>query len=52
MRAGLVTSCGREGLFTAGYLGLAPVLADQIHRETGVGGKLGSFLGACCAGEP
>ena len=49
---GLVTSCGREGLFTAGYLGLAPVLADQIHRETGVGGKLGSFLGACCAGEP
>ena len=47
---GLATSCGREGLFTAGDLGLAPVLADQIHQEFGVGGKLGSFLGACCAG--
>ncbi len=45
-----MTSCGREGLFTAGYLGLAPVLAEQIHQELGVGGKLGSFLGACCAG--
>ena len=49
-RPGLVTSCGREGLFTAGYLGLAPVLAEQIREEFGVGGKLGSFLGACCAG--
>ena len=29
---------------------LAPVLAEQIREEFGVGGKLGSFLGACCAG--
>ena len=47
---GLATSCGREGLFTAGCLGLAPVLAEKLHSDFGVESKLGSFLGACCAG--
>ena len=47
---GLATSCGREGLFTAGYLGAAPVLAARLKESFGVEGKLGSFLGACCAG--
>ena len=28
---GLFTSCGREGLFTAGYLGAAPVIAGAGH---------------------
>jgi solute carrier family 25 carnitine/acylcarnitine transporter 20/29 len=47
---GLATSCGREGMFTAGCLGLAPVLAEKLHSDFGVESKLGSFLGACCAG--
>lgn len=47
---GLATSCGREGLFTAGYLGVAPVLAAKLKESFGVEGRLGSFLGACCAG--
>ena len=47
---GLATSCGREGLFTAGYLGAAPVLAAKLKESFGVDGKLGSFMGACCAG--
>lgn len=47
---GLLTSCGREGLFTAGYLGAAPVIAEKLKNQFGVEGKLGSFLGACAAG--
>ena len=47
---GLFTSCGREGLFTAGYLGAAPVIAEEIRERFGIEGKFGSFLGACCAG--
>jgi len=47
---GLACSCGREGLFTAGYLGAAPVIAEKLKNDFGIEGKIGSFLGACCAG--
>lgn len=30
---GLVTSCGREGLFTAGYLGIAPVIQRTLTEQ-------------------
>ena len=30
--AGLFMSCGREALFTAGYMGLGPVAASMLAR--------------------
>ena len=30
---GLATSCGREGLFTAGYLGIGPVFAERLRSQ-------------------
>mmetsp|Transcript_37403 Transcript_37403/g.74077 ORF Transcript_37403/g.74077 Transcript_37403/m.74077 type:complete len:176 (+) Transcript_37403:99-626(+) len=30
---GLVTSCGREGLFTAGYMGLGPALSQKLRDD-------------------
>ena len=30
---GLATSCGREGLFTAGYLGIGPVFAERLRNQ-------------------
>jgi hypothetical protein len=37
---GLITSCGREGLFTAGYLGIGPVFAEKLRRRA-------AFLALC-----
>ena len=47
---GLVTSCGREGLFTAGYLGLGPVLSERLRTAYGLQKKVSDLVGASCAG--
>jgi hypothetical protein len=47
---GLVTSCGREGLFTAGYLGLGPVLSERLRAAYDLQKKVGDMAGATCAG--
>lgn len=47
---GLVTSCGREGLFTAGYMGIGPVFAEKIEKNYGFGTYISKILGACGAG--
>jgi len=47
---GLSTSCGREGLFTTGYLGLTPVLSNYFitnHQTTNYKAKIYSSL---CSG--
>jgi len=46
---GLETSCGREGLFAAGYLGLGPVFAEYLRANHGMGGSA-DFAGAAGAG--
>lgn len=46
---GLETSCGREGLFAAGYLGMGPVFAEQLRANYGMGGSA-DFAGAVGAG--
>ena len=46
---GLETSCGREGLFAAGYLGLGPVFADYLRSNYGMSGGA-DFAGAAGAG--
>jgi len=45
---GLITSCGREGLFTAGYLGLGPVFAEKLSNS--MGGMQAKVIGAILAG--
>jgi hypothetical protein len=48
---GLFTACGREGLFTAGYLGIGPVFADKLRDEGYIANhKAASFVGAAGAG--
>jgi len=47
---GLFASCGREGLFTAGYLGIGPVFAEKLETSHGVQKPLAKFLGAAGAG--
>jgi len=47
---GLETSCGREGLFAAGYLGLGPVFAEQLRKSYGVSEPTSNFAGAAGAG--
>jgi solute carrier family 25 carnitine/acylcarnitine transporter 20/29 len=47
---GLTTACGREGLFTAGYLGLAPTVAMLLQEQYGVAPTQASILGAIPAG--
>jgi hypothetical protein len=46
---GLVTSCGREGLFTAGVLGIAPVFANTLKEDYGFN-ELAKPCGAVGAG--
>ena len=46
---GLETSCGREGLFAAGYLGLGPAFADMLRTSYGMG-ETADFAGAAGAG--
>jgi len=48
---GLFCACGREGLFTAGYLGLGPVFADSLRDGGYIGNvQVASFVGAAGAG--
>lgn len=47
---GLVTSCGREGLFASGYLALGPVFAQTLKEQYLLEGTLGDFTGASGAG--
>ena len=48
---GLVTSCGREGLFVAGYVGMGPVFADTLKEKEIIKDEgLASFAGASGAG--
>jgi hypothetical protein len=50
MFRGLTVSCGREGIFTAGYLGLGPVFARRLKDGYGVSSSIGDFAGAVGAG--
>jgi hypothetical protein len=47
---GLITSCGREALFTAGYLGIGPVIAKEIRQRYDVNAGSAKLLGAAGAG--
>ena len=47
---GLETSCGREGLFCAGYLGMGPVFAEQLQQRYDMKPATASFAGAAGAG--
>lgn len=47
---GLTTSCGREGLFCAGYLGVGPVFAQWLRDREIVDGSVADFAGASGAG--
>lgn len=47
---GLATSCGREGLFTAGYLGMGPVFGNKLRDNYGLSKGVADFGGAACAG--
>ena len=46
---GLATSCGREGVFCAGYLGLSPTI-KQWGMDAGYGAAASTVLGAVCSG--
>lgn len=59
MMRGLVTSMGREGLFTAGYLGIGPVITRQLQENYGfanakakIGGAVGSGVIAATLSHP
>ena len=41
---GLFTSCGREGIFCAGYMGLGPVFSEGLRSRFGVEKKVGGPL--------
>ena len=47
---GLITSCGREGIFTAGYLGMGPAFSQTLKESYGMDNKTGNFFGAIGAG--
>jgi len=48
---GMITSVGREGLFTMGYMGVAPVISQKIREDLpSVSPYQGKLLGAVGAG--
>lgn len=47
---GLSTASGREGVFTMGYLGIAPVVQRTLIEDYGFGTFQGGFMGAAIAG--
>jgi solute carrier family 25 carnitine/acylcarnitine transporter 20/29 len=47
---GLVTASGREGLFTAGYLGLAPSLTRYLSENYNAADSVARIFGAIGAG--
>ena len=48
---GLAMSCGREGTFCAGMLGLSPVFRDHAHEAWGWSASVSSVFGAAAAGS-
>eukprot|EP00941_MAST-03F_sp_MAST-3F-sp1_P002130 g2130.t1 len=47
---GLVMSCGREGLFTAGYMGIGPAFSRSLREEYNFGSYSSKILGAMGSG--
>ena len=47
---GLSMTSGREGLYTAGYLGIGPVLTDYLQKESGYSPYASKAVGAIIAG--
>eukprot|EP01060_Flectonema_neradi_P030631 TRINITY_DN449_c10_g1_i1.p1 TRINITY_DN449_c10_g1~~TRINITY_DN449_c10_g1_i1.p1 ORF type:complete len:281 (+),score=52.26 TRINITY_DN449_c10_g1_i1:37-843(+) len=47
---GLSMTSGREGLYTAGYLGIGPVLTDYLQKESGLSAYSSKAIGAIIAG--
>eukprot|EP01147_Barroeca_monosierra_P000448 gene448-3784_t len=47
---GLTTSCLREGIFTAGYLGLGPIAAEHLRLRYDIGKTQSDVFGAISAG--
>mmetsp|Transcript_13436 Transcript_13436/g.39633 ORF Transcript_13436/g.39633 Transcript_13436/m.39633 type:complete len:272 (-) Transcript_13436:424-1239(-) len=47
---GLIPSCGREGIFTAGYIGLGPAFGAALRDNVGMDKTQSKMLGAVGAG--
>lgn len=47
---GVIPACGREGVFTAGYLGLGPALSRELTETHNLSTGMGTFVGATGAG--
>ena len=47
---GLLMSCGREGLFTAGYLGIGPVINRTLMENHGLSEATAKVLSCGSAG--
>ena len=45
MFRGLTTSCGREGLFTAGYMGIGPAFARKFEEDYGLSTNVAKCVG-------
>ena len=43
---GLVTSCGREGIYAVGYLGLGPYCSDIIQKKYNTNNTVSNFYGS------
>jgi len=50
MFRGLLMSCGREGAFAAGTLGIMPTIKRYAVEELGMSQSTGSMAGALCGG--
>jgi solute carrier family 25 (mitochondrial carnitine/acylcarnitine transporter), member 20/29 len=47
---GLITSCGREGIYTAGYLGLGPAITRKLDEEYDYSKTTNKIIGAIGGG--
>lgn len=47
---GLTTSCGREGIYTAGYLGIAPIITKKLELNYNYSNTFNKILGAIGGG--
>mmetsp|Transcript_13296 Transcript_13296/g.21768 ORF Transcript_13296/g.21768 Transcript_13296/m.21768 type:complete len:271 (-) Transcript_13296:207-1019(-) len=50
MFRGFVTSCGREGIFTAGYMGIGPTITNYFHESQGLSLINSKVVGAVIGG--
>eukprot|EP00040_Diaphanoeca_grandis_P042842 m.266157 g.266157 ORF g.266157 m.266157 type:complete len:279 (+) comp65657_c0_seq1:370-1206(+) len=46
---GLLTSCGREGLYAAGYMGMGPVISKKCETEHGMSSPVAIVVGSITA---